>query len=628
MERGLNTSSKEYIIVTENLTKRYDSNIAVNNINLKVKRGEIFGLVGPDGAGKTTTIQMLSAILDPTEGNILIDGYNIKKEADNIRKIVGYMSQDFTLYEDLTVEENLDFAADLRHIPQKDREDRKERLLNFSKLSPFKDRLSSKLSGGMKKKLALSCALIHLPKILILDEPTTAVDPISRVELWRILYESLLEGVTIFISTPYLDEAERCNRVGLIEDGNILSIDTPTNLKKLIDKRVYSLNIFPISKGVKVLRDDFKKRIQIFGDRVHIFEDKENELNEIKEKFEDKEIKIIDIEITEPNLEDIFIKLIGSDGDISRKSWISFSDNNTLDTTIEVKDIHKNFGKFKAVDGVSFSIGKGKIFGLLGPNGAGKTTLIRILCGLLAPTSGKAAVLGYDVSSNRRNIKSKIGYMSQKFSLYPDLTVKENLDLYEGIYGVGKNEKEDIRGWIIEIAGLKGKENILTRELPGGFKQRLALGCALIHKPSILFLDEPTSGIDPISRMDFWDIIYRLAEDGVTVLVTTHFMDEAERCHILGLMHDGKLIALGSPDDLKEEIKEDFYEISSPTPLKTFESLYNQQIFSHLSLFGEKIHGLLNKRIENLERMGIERIKKIKPSLQDVFIYNIYRAQA
>jgi ABC-2 type transport system ATP-binding protein len=448
------------------LTRTFGALTAVDNLTLDVPAGTLFGLVGPDGAGKTTTLRMLAGVLRPTSGDASVGGTSVVKDPEGVKHHIAYMSQRFGLYTDLTVRENIDFYADLYHVPRAERPARLERLYHFSGLGPFEHRLAGQLSGGMKQKLSLCCALIHHPQILLLDEPTFGVDPISRRELWSIIKGNVAEGMTVFLTTSTPEEAERCDDVALLEEGRIVP-----------------------------------------GKRV----------------------------TAPPPLE---------------------HPDRRLDTApaVSVRDLTRTFGDFTAVDHVAFDVAEGEIFGFLGPNGAGKTTTIKMLTGLLAPSSGTGTVAGHDIRRDTEWIKRRIGYMSQLFSLYNDLSVEENIRFFAGLYEVGGARYQERRDWVLEMSGLKDQRQRLTAELPLGWKQRLALGTAMIHEPPILFLDEPTSGVDPLSRRNFWDLIYNLADRGTTVFVSTHYMEEAEYCHRIALMNRGKLIALDTPRALKAEL--------------------------------------------------------------------------
>lgn len=486
------------IIQLSSLTRCFGFLTAVDNLTLSIPEGELFGLVGSDGAGKTTTMRMLAGVLDYTSGEAKILGCN-SRDLTVVQGEIGYMSQRFGLYPDLTVAENIRFYADLFDVPAAERIARARRLLTFSGMAPFTDRHAGRLSGGMKQKLGLCCALIHTPKLLLLDEPTNGVDPVSRRDFWRILNDLRKEGVTIVVATAYLDEAERCDRVGLLHNGRLLACDTPQNLTKLVKSNQRA-----------------------------------------------------------PSLEDVFVDLMGEQElAMPQPSVHSPTEQQpgaeASSPAVSLEQISKHFGNFIAVNGISLTVPKGQIFGFLGPNGAGKSTTIRMLCGILSPTSGKGSVAGFDITAEPERIKENIGYMSQRFSLYEDLTVEENIAFYAGIYRLAPDKRSERTEWVIRMAGLTERRSSRANELSGGWRQRLALGCAILHEPSIIFLDEPTSGVDPLSRRRFWDLIRTLARGGVTVFVTTHYMDEAEYCDRLALIYRGELVAVGTPDELKKE---------------------------------------------------------------------------
>lgn len=480
------------MIEISNLTKRFTDLIAVDGLTLSIPKGELFGLVGSDGAGKTTSLRMLTGVLDADSGQATVLGCPCH-DLEPVRSQIGYMSQRFGLYPDLTVMENIRFHADIFGVPKGEWTARAERLLAMSGLQPFVKRRAGALSGGMKQKLGLCCALIHTPTVLFLDEPTNGVDPVSRRDFWRILDTLLAEGVTVVVATAYLDEAERCHRVGLLHHGRLLACDTPQNLKVLAD---------PVSKH--------------------------------------------------PTLEDVFISVMGEGADTAVKRRPA-PDLRSAVPAVILDGLTRSFGDFTAVNKISLTVPKGEIFGFLGPNGAGKSTTIRMLCGILEPSSGDGQVAGFDVATQAEAIKQHIGYMSQKFSLYEDLTVAENIAFYGGIYRLPAKELAERADWVIEMAGLAERRNSKSGELSAGWRQRLALGCALLHKPPIIFLDEPTAGVDPLNRRRFWQLIHHLAADGVTVFVTTHYMDEAEYCDRLALIYRGELVAIGTPQELKQQ---------------------------------------------------------------------------
>lgn len=465
------------MIKVTDLSKSYGNVCALNNVSFEVGKGEIFGLIGPDGAGKTTLFRILTTLLLPDEGTAIVDGCDTVKDMKRIRQNVGYMPSKFSLYQDLTVEENLDFFATLFWTTIEAGYELIKPI--YAQIEPFKDRKAGALSGGMKQKLALSCALVHKPTVLFLDEPTTGVDPVSRKEFWEMLQSLRNQGITIVASTPYLDEVRQCERIAFLAEGKIQGIDTP---EIILERFANVFNPPPIDKP---------------------------------------------------------------------KTEVTESEN-----VIEVEHLVKAFGTFKAVNDISFKVKRGEIFGFLGANGAGKTTAMRILTGLNQPTSGKGMVAGYDVATEYEQIKQHIGYMSQKFTLYEDLTVKENIRLFAGIYGLSTAEISKRTNKLLESMHFTEHKNDIVASLPLGWKQKLAFSVSILHEPDVVFLDEPTGGVDPKTRRQFWELIYEAAKRGITVFVTTHYMDEAEYCDRLSIMVDGKIAAIGTPNELKEKYKQ------------------------------------------------------------------------
>ncbi|KAA1193847.1 ATP-binding cassette domain-containing protein [Photorhabdus heterorhabditis] len=554
-------SSSEYTIRLEKVEKTFPglNNPAVSSLTAEIYGGSVTGLVGPDGAGKTTLIRMLAGLLKPDSGSIEIMGLDPIKNGVQVRFELGYMPQKFGLYEDLTVLENLNLYADLRSVQGDERQETYEQLLTFTDLTRFTGRLAGKLSGGMKQKLGLACTLLGKPKVLLLDEPGVGVDPIARRELWQMVHALADDGMLILWSTSYLDEAERCRDVLLLNQGKLLYNGQPQQLTQKMSGRSFLL-------GAK--QDSRRKTLQhaltlplvtdgvIQGKYVRLIIRPDASPQELLNQLELPDAEIVK---AAPRFEDAFIDLLG--GGPARRSELAEImpqiNVNPTETVIEAQDLTKKFGDFAATDHVDFQVKRGEIFGLLGPNGAGKSTTFKMMCGLMVPTGGKALVLGMDLKISSGKARQHLGYMAQKFSLYGNLTVEQNLKFFSGIYGLcGRKQKEKIDG-MVNAFNLKSVLHQTTDELPLGYKQRLALSCSLMHEPDILFLDEPTSGVDPQIRREFWLHINGMVDKGVTVMVTTHFMDEAEYCDRIGLIFRGKLIAAGTPDDLKQQVATD-----------------------------------------------------------------------
>lgn len=623
----------------ENLTKTFNDTTAVDRVSFEVRPGEIFGLVGPDGAGKTTTLRLLSSILDPSSGTGAIAGFDVGSESTKVKEQLAYMSQKFGLYQDLSVMENISFYADLYGVTGSERKERIEELLDFSNMRPFKKRRAGKLSGGMKQKLQLICALIHTPKVLLLDEPTNGVDPVSRRDFWKILYILLREGVSILVTTAYLDEAERCDRVGLINHGRLIASGTPAELKELMDDHILSLKSSRARAIQHYLRDALPDMsINVFGDSLHLSSaDPEETGRRVSALLIREGLTYSSFQEIPPSLEDVFVSLLGDDrDDILQKSepqstvqW-AVEEEETPAIAVEVSHLSRRFGNFTAVNDISFQVPRGQIFGFLGPNGAGKSTTIRMLCGLLSPSDGTGRVAGFDISRQTEEIKQHIGYMSQKFSLYEDLTVEENIDFFGGIYGLSGGRLLEKKEWALRISALCDHRKSLTAILSVGWKQRLALACAILHEPPIIFLDEPTSGVDPVSRRRFWDLIYTMADRGVTVFVTTHYMEEAEYCDRVCLIYQGEIIAMGSPEELKDHhMQEDILDLRCSAPQYQVEKLLELPEIRDVSLFGAGLHIVVTDteaatsaitKFLALQGIHIESLQPIAPSMEDVFI--------
>ncbi|MCT7596383.1 ATP-binding cassette domain-containing protein [Aliarcobacter butzleri] len=539
------------IISASNLEKTFTDNTnAIKKINFSIFSGKITGIVGPDGAGKTTLIRMLTGLLVPTFGELKVLNYNMPNTSSDFLQQIGYMPQKFGLYEDLTVYENLKLYSDLQNIENSN--SRIDELLTFTSLKKFQDRLAGKLSGGMKQKLGLACALIKKPKLLLLDEPGVGVDPISRIELWEIVQKLLEDDIAVVWSTSYLDEAQNCDEVILLNEGNCLYQGTPQNLKKNMKDRVFLISGIFLQKRetlTKILEQDEILDAVLVGSKIRINLKKNTTL---PKEFIYKLGEDVKIEAIEPIFEDCFVDILN----IKTKAHSQLVENmKNIEKSslklIEAKSLTKKFGNFVATDNIDFEIGNGEIFGFLGPNGAGKSTTFKMLCGLLTPTFGTAKVLGEDLYKSNSNIKNSIGYMAQKFSLYGNLKIKDNLDFFSGIYGLKNKKREEKIEEMIEIFDFKNYLHLNANSLPLGIKQRLSLACSVMHEPKVLFLDEPTSGVDPITRKEFWTHINGMVKKGVSIMVTTHFMDEAEYCDKIMLIYKGKNIASGTPDELK-----------------------------------------------------------------------------
>ena len=539
---------------------------ALQDLSVSVPAGKIAGLVGPDGSGKTTLIRLMAALLLPTTGFIRIAGKDTVTEAEAIHSFSGYMPQKFGLYEDLSVIQNLNLYADLKGVAEEEKREVFLKLLEFTGLTPFQSRLAKNLSGGMKQKLGLACALLKKPSVLLLDEPSVGVDPISRRELWKMVYALLEEGISVIWSTAYLDEAEKCDTVLLLSEGKLLYKGDPKELTKQVLGRVYlkrEISGSTRSELSRILHDENVMDSVIQGKDIRL----------VLKKGKQPPEGLISVL---PRFEDAFIDMLGGgpggDSKLAARRAVVPSHHEKV---IIAEQLTKQFGTFTAVDHVNLEVQRGEVFGLLGPNGAGKSTTFKMLCGLLRPTSGKALINGFDLQKAPGLARSQIGYMAQKFSLYGQISVLQNLQFFSGIYNLsGKKQTQAIEE-MVEIFDLKPYLGVSAELLPLGFKQRLSLACATMHDPPMLFLDEPTSGVDPIIRREFWNHINGLVEKGVTVMVTTHFMDEAEYCDRIALIYGGKVINIDAPDGLKA--KASTPDNPNPTLEETFIRLIESQ---------------------------------------------------
>jgi ABC-2 type transport system ATP-binding protein len=522
------------------LGRRYGKRWAVRDITLSVQPGETLGVVGADGAGKTTLLQMFAAILDPSQGDCTALGWDSRRDSKRIATRLGYMTQGFTLYDRLTVEENLRLAGRIRGLSPKDYAARRERLLAMAGLAPFTDRFAGQLSGGMRKKLSLCTNLIHEPALLILDEPGLGVDPLSRRELWTMLADYRAAGTAIVVATSYMDEAERCDRVLLLREGQALALDTPAAVRTRAQGRVFEhRGPAPAEVAWRLRRHAGVYGVQVLPDRVRF------QLRPDAPRPDES------FTAATPVLEDVFVLDVPAAVDEEAPPPVP-APPGSAGAGVITEGVSVVFGAFRAVDRVSIQIRAGELLALLGPNGAGKTTLIRGLCGLVPFTEGHAVVAGLTLPAQLAGVRHRIGYMSQRFSLYLDLTVHENLAFFASAYGLSGAAAETAIATTARQLGLGEDHARLVASLSGAERQRLALACSILHEPAVLFLDEPTSGVDPVARYRFWWLIRRLAARGMSILVTTHYLDEAAYCDRIGLMHQGRLIGWGTLDELRD----------------------------------------------------------------------------
>ncbi len=554
--------------------KRYIN--ALSKVTVTVPEGAVVALVGPDGAGKTTLIRLAAGLLLPDSGRIRIFDYDTKQQVESIHTRIGYMPQRFGLYEDLSVNENMNLYADLHNVATRDRGGRFEELMQMTGLSPFTRRLAGYLSGGMKQKLGLACTLLSRPRLLLLDEPSVGVDPVSRRELWRIIDDQVkANNMTVLLSTAYLDEAERCDKVVLLDKGEVLDQNTPEYFRERMTGRCYNLSHADYSKhrlqsSLSGLPGVIDAVIQ--GEKVRVITKQAGipNLTTIEENGVN-----IRITLTKPRLEDAFIALLTErhpNPEMIVSPAIVNDAANRQEEVIKVEGVDRWFGEFQAVRKLHFTVRRGEIFGLLGANGAGKTTTFRMLCGLLPVSNGHLSVVGVDLRKAAAKARARIGYMSQKFSLYSNLSVRQNLQFFSSAYGLKGPKRQQRIQWALQQFALETDQNSNSEDLPLGYKQRLAMACALMHEPEVLFLDEPTSGVDPLARREFWKRTNQLAASGVTILVTTHFMEEAEYCDRLVIMVQGDILTGGTPLEIKQQV------VSPRLPDPTMEDAFIQLV--------------------------------------------------
>ncbi len=554
-------NSTEVVLSVRNLRKEFfpkkgPAIQALKGVSLEARSRQVTGLVGADGAGKTTLIRTAAGLIVPTDGTVTVLGLDSVVDTLDIQSRVGYMPQKFGLYQDLTVKENMDLYADLQGVPSSQRKDRYRRLLQMTGLEPYTQRMAGALSGGMKQKLGLACSLIKSPQMLLLDEPTVGVDPISRRELWKIVYELVeRDGIGVLLSTAYLDEAERCDHVVVLHEGEKLAEGTPQQFKGRVGQRV-ALVEPPAGVKPRQIQTSLIGRAHIVdatirSGKVRVVTDTYG--TQVMADALPKQWKAT-IKNTSSTFEDAFMTLIPHQGKRFQIHNAKEPSHKTVlneEVVVRTKALHKFFGDFEAVKRLTFEVYHGEIFGLLGPNGAGKSTTFRMLCGLLSASDGEISVAGYDLRHSPSKARSRLGYMAQQFSLYGQLSVQENLSFFGKAYGLGGDRLRFRLEWAFEEFGLGKWRDKAAGQLPGGYKQRLAMAASLLHEPDILFLDEPTSGVDPLARREFWLRINGFAEQGVTVVVTTHFMEESEYCDRMLIMSQGENLAIGTPSEIR-----------------------------------------------------------------------------
>ncbi|MFN6568500.1 ATP-binding cassette domain-containing protein [Dendronalium sp. ChiSLP03b] len=650
-------------IQVHGLHKHYGNLAAVRGIDFGVQKGEMFGLIGPDGAGKTSTFHILGGVMEATAGEVQI----FNQPARDARLITGYLTQQFSLYLDLSIDENLRYAAGLRQVADDLLRERRNKYLKLMNLERFGDRLAGQLSGGMKQKLALCCALVSQPEVLLLDEPTTGVDPVSRREFWDVLAELSAEGMTIVVATPYLDEAERCHRVALMYSGQIHEIGTPADLRANLGLHRLEVRTANLEATEEILSQTDQTNIvdvQIFGDRLDVLvQDINTGETAVRELLQQHQLASPNIEYGEPTLENVFVTRLRQQGSApqffpfprsrkrghrdmgtrgreeGRTDIFSASPRLTVSASslaIYAHSLSRIFGKFQAVKDVNVEVRYGEIFGLLGANGAGKTTTIKMLCGLLEASGGEISLGGETGNLRSADLRRRIGYMSQKFTLYDDLTILQNLEFYSGVYGVPRKLQREKIDWVIATCGLEGQANMITGQLPGGWKQRVAFGASVMHEPDILFLDEPTSGVDPLARRQFWKLINDFARNGTAILVTTHYLEEAEQCNRMSFMVAGETVAEGSPSSIKAsqpgqliEIIVNQNQVASKLLKQHFESW-------RVSIFADSLHIVLDNPEQQINQLTqllkanqitINSLRPIPFSLEDAFIGIVQRSQ-
>jgi ABC-2 type transport system ATP-binding protein len=646
----------EVTIRIRGLYKHYGKIAAVRAMDLDVRHGELFGLIGPDGAGKTTAFNILSGILEATSGEVSILGLSTREA----RSYTAYLTQQFSLYLDLSVDENMYYSAALHQVPANRLEARRNKYLKLMQLDGFRDRLAGRLSGGMKQKLALCCALISEPQVLLLDEPTTGVDTVARREFWDILAGLTDRGITIVVATPDLDEAERCDRVALLYNGQIQQMGTPSALKSDLGLQRLVIRTPDLLKVEQTLTQALETDSQMvdvvkLGDRIEVLvRDARQGEARVRNLLDSNGVKgeisaqNYHLQQEKPTLENVFVMLLRRKGSVPQSipfpivgkgkqyaTAIRANDNSDRSVAIAARNLSRVFGKFQAVSNLNLEIRYGEVYGLLGANGAGKTTAIKMLCGLLPISSGEISLAGETGNLRNAALRRRIGYMSQKFTLYDDLTILQNLQFYSGVYGIPLRQQQSKINWVLAISGLEGQGDLMTGKLPGGWKQRVSFGASVMHEPEILFLDEPTSGVDVLARQQFWQLINDFARNGTAILVTTHYMAEAEQCNRMCFMVAGRKVKEGSASDIKSAQLGQLFEVRVAQLQPSYDLLRTQLDPWRVSIFGDRLHIVLDRpdvelpELEVLlhqENLPFGEIQSVPFSLEDAFIAEVQRA--
>jgi ABC-2 type transport system ATP-binding protein len=662
-------------IQVQGLRQHYGSHAAVEGIDFSVYPGEIFGLMGTNGAGKTTTLQILAGVRQATAGRVQVLG----QQPQAVRHAIGYLTQQFSLYLDLSVDENLRYSAKVRRVPEAVFQQRRTKYLQWVGLAGVADRLAGQLSGGMKQKLAICCALIFQPQILLLDELSTGIDIVSRREIWDLLPTIASHGVTIIVSTHYLDEAERCHRVALLHQGRIQQMGAPAELRRQLG--LQALDVIPddpahaagatfqatesVLRTAQASDSSTIADVQSFGDRLTVLvKHPQAAAAEIHHLLRQQQLAYPRIQPAPLTLENVMAAHLRSqqanfpriafpfvrsaqgsvlnsrgayplnspilgDFDAENRSERSSRLNSSLqkrelggifnrdipsntrenaDPSIVLRadSLQKVYSGFQAVKQVSLEVRQGEICGLLGANGAGKTTLIKLLCGLLKPSQGQVGIVDRQGCwHSPQRMKLQIGYMSQKFTLYPDLTIRENLAFFSRAYRIPRRHRDMKLDWVLTTLGLNQSADQPVGQLSGGNRQRVAFGAAVMHEPQILFLDEPTSGMDILARRQFWQLLQDLARQGTAVVVTTHSLEEAEYCTRLVLMRSGELIVHGSPSQLKSHQVGQLVELQTEDLAAILPLLQAELAPWRISFFGDRLHLILDQPDQQLPHLQV-----------------------